>query len=334
MVSKQPINQRFMHKHLTTNDRVVIARLHKSGHSQSAIAQIVNVHRSTINRELKRNTNKGVYRAAVAKNKTRQRRCDAKKSTRIIENSLTLECEIKKRIHLYHSPEQISGRLKRKGICISHTTIYAYLYRSYPRARVYLRHPKKRRLYGTKRAKQQQQEEKKVRIDQRASLIENRERLGDFEGDTMILGGRKQRLYTLVDRRSGYAMIRKLMPTRTHGLADLIYEKTKHLARRHSIHSITYDNGSEFSLHEMIKKTTGATVYFAYPYHSWERGTNENTNGLIRQFFPKKLHGDRVDACTISKVQHLLNHRPRKRLDYLTPYEVFVLNKDLLHLKV
>lgn len=319
-----------MHKHLTMDDRLVIARLLKQDFTRSDIARVIGVHHTTISRELQRNSTQENYSAAVAQRKTQKRRIVAKYPSRKIENNPALKRIVHERLVRRHSPDQIYGATG----CVSHTTIYAYLYRSFERGVVYLRRQgKKRRVYGTKRAQQALQEAKKRRIDQRPSCIETRARLGDFEGDPVLLGGRKQRLYTLVDRKSGYLLMDKLVPD-VSGLADLVYEKTKNFSRKHCMRSITCDNGTEFSLHKMITQDTGIDVFFAYPYHSWERGTNENTNGLIRQFFPKSMHGDRVTVASIKRVQHLLNHRPRKRLGYLTPHEVFVLKKEPVHFKV
>ncbi len=231
----------FIHTHLTMDDRLVIARLRKRDFSHSEIARILGVHHTTVGRELKRNTENGIYSAAVAQKKVRQRRFVAKYPSRKIENDPDLKKLVHQRLALRHSPEQIHG----SELCVSHTTIYMYLYRTFPRGVVYLRRQgKKRRIYGTKRVKQAIQESKKVRIDQRPLYTENRQRLGDFEGDTVVLGGRKQRLLTLVDRRSGYLLMDKLVPDAC-GLADLVYEKTKNFSKRHSMRSITFDNGTE-----------------------------------------------------------------------------------------
>ena len=163
----------------------------------------------------------------------------------------------------------------------------------------------------------------KTMIDERSMAIDKRERLGDFEGDTVLLSG-LERLYTLVDRKSGYLILRYI----PNGEAETIYQETLKIHRKRKdkviIESITYDNGVEFSYHDLITVDTGIPVYFAYPYHSWERGTNENTNGLIRQYFPKGKPHDKIKKSDISVIENKLNNRPRKRLNYLTPYEVFV----------
>jgi IS30 family transposase len=161
----------------------------------------------------------------------------------------------------------------------------------------------------------------KTMIDERPSVIERRERLGDFEGDTVLLNG-LERLYTLVDRKSGYLLVRHI----PNGHAQTIYEETLKIYEKYKdkILSITYDNGIEFSYHDLITIDTKISIYFCYPYHSWERGTNENTNGLLRQYFPKKAFHGKITESDIKKIEDKLNNRPRKRLNYLTPYEVFV----------
>ena len=159
-------------------------------------------------------------------------------------------------------------------------------------------------------------------IDKRPEVIDNRERLGDFEGDTVILND-KQGLYTLVDRKSGFAFIRHIQ----NGFAQTIYEETINICKQNSILSITYDNEVEFSYHDLIALDANILIYFCFPYHSWEKGTNENTNGLIRQYYPKGIVHDNIEKKDIIKLQNKLNHRPRKRLSYLTPYEVFIEKK-------
>ena len=168
----------------------------------------------------------------------------------------------------------------------------------------------------------------KTMIDQRPEIINNRKRIGDFEGDLIKLNG-KEVLYTLVDRKSKYTFITYL----SNGYADLVNEATikifKKLKRKkQKIKSITLDNGVEFSKHDLLTSDTGIPIYFCFPYHSWEKGTNENTNGLIRQYFPKgKIH-DKISLSKIKKVQDKLNHRPRKSLNWLTPHEVFIEGLD------
>jgi IS30 family transposase len=324
-----------MYKHFNNNDRVLLVFLLKKNLSYRKIAKELNMSVSSVSREIKRNSFNGRYGVVIAKKKSKQRRLNSKYNKRIIESNIVLRKKIIRYLKKYYSPEQISGILKLKyNINISTKTIYSFLKRSFSKSKYYLRHPKKRRNYGTKRFKKALKESSIKRIDKRSILIKERVRLGDFEGDTVILGGRKQRLLTLVDRKSGYLIIRKLVPDKKLSLSDLVVKET--LTFKNKIKTITFDNGSEFAQYKTIEDNSNIDIYFAYPYHSWERGTNENTNGLIRQFFPKGMNGDRISLSNIKKIENLLNHRPRKRLNYLTPYEVFVEKKEpskVLHFK-
>ena len=324
-----------MYTHINNKDRVLIVFLLKKNYSYRKISSELGVNVSTVSREIKRNSENGIYSVVRARKKVKERRLKSKEKYRIIENNKKLKRYNLKYLKRYYSPEQISGILKlEKNINISHKTIYSFLKRSFPKSKYYLRHPNRRRNYGTKRCKKALKESNLRRIDTRDRIIENRERLGDFEGDTVVLGGRKQRLLTLVDRKSGYLIVKKLVPNKIFSLSDLVVEETLKFKRK--IKTVTFDNGSEFAQHKLIEKKSNIKIYFAYPYHSWERGTNENTNGLIRQFFPKGMSGDKISASDIKKVEYLLNHRPRKRLNYLTPYQVFVEKKDpskVLHFK-
>ena len=166
----------------------------------------------------------------------------------------------------------------------------------------------------------------KMMIDERPEEINNRERLGDFEGDLIKLNG-KEVLYTLVDRKSKYTFITYL----SNGYADLVNEATvkiwKKLKKKDLIKSITFDNGVEFSKHDLLTSDTKLPIYFCFPYHSWEKGTNENTNGLIRQYFPKNTTHDNIKLSDIKSIQNKLNNRPRKSLNWLTPHEVFIEKK-------
>ena len=162
---------------------------------------------------------------------------------------------------------------------------------------------------------------KKKRIEERPVEVEKKERIGDWEGDT-IVGKDKSHILTHVDRKSGFGMADKL----ARGLAELTRRATQERFSRISKskkHTITYDNGTTFAGHELTERKTGIDIYFANPYHSWERGCNENWNGLLRQFFPKKLSFANIEQKDIEKAVRLINNRPRKRLNYRTPAEVF-----------
>ena len=294
------------------------------------IAKLLSKNRTTIWRELKRNgaDNKQGYDARWAKEKTKGRRIKANQRFRKIENNVWLKNYIVRKIKKYWSPEQISGRLKRKwpddkNRLIGKDSIYKFIYAERKDLVKYLRcqKGKYRRRYGTKIREEQREMLKKRRIDKRPEIVEKRERIGDWEGDT-IVGSNKQHILTHTERKSGIMLADKLER------ATAEETKIKTVARFETIpknkkHTLTYDNGVTFAEHEMTEKKTGIEIYFAWPYHSWERGTNENANGLLRQFFPKKSSFAMITQEAIDEACELLNNRPRKRLDYLTPNEVF-----------
>ncbi|MDD4289787.1 MAG: IS30 family transposase [Patescibacteria group bacterium] len=227
------------------------------------------------------------------------------------------------------SPEQISGRIKRKwkddeNRHIGKDSIYTFIYNERKDLVKYLRCQKGnyRRRYGTRIREKKREELKKKRIDKRPDIVERRERIGDWEGDTIVGKERTIHILTHVERKSGLLFADKL----ERGTAILTKEKTIDRFKtifKNKKYTITYDNGSTFAEYEMIEKKTGISIFFANPYHSWERGSNENANGLLRQFFPKKSSFAIITQEYIDTVCKLINNRPRKRLNYLTPNEVF-----------
>lgn len=315
------------YQHITKEQRNELSALLIAKIKKKDIAKQLNKNRTTIWRELNRNKtkNKRGYNARLAKEETRQRRIKANRRFRKLENNKRLREYIIRRIKQNWSPEQIAGRLKQEysRTMISKDSIYKFIYNERNDLVKYLRcqKGKYRRRYGTRIREKQREELKKKRIDQRPKIIEKRTRIGDWEGDT-IVGKDKAHILTHVERRSGILFADKL----ERGTAEITKEKT--INRFNGIskkkkHTITYDNGSTFAQHELTEKQTGITIYFAHPYHSWERGCNENANGLLRQFFPKKSSFANITQEQIEKVIRLINNRPRKRLNYLTPYEVF-----------
>lgn len=318
------------HKHFTSEQRNELSILIRAKHKQNEIAQLLNKTPSAVCQEIKRNRidNKTGYDARRAKEKTKERRLIANERFKKIEHNPWLRYYIVRKIKKYWSPEQISGRLMKaypddKKRQIGKDSIYTYVYAKRKDLVKYLRcqKGKYRRRYGTKIREKEREKMKKKRIDERPEVIEKRERIGDWEGDT-ILGKDKNHILTHAERKSGILCADKL----ERATAEITREKT--IERFEKIpedkkHSITYDNGVTFAEHEMTEKETGMDIYFAYPYHSWERGTNENANGLLRQFFPKKSNFANITQEEIEKAVRLINNRPRKRHGYLTPYEVF-----------
>ncbi len=221
-------------------------------------------------------------------------------------------------------PQQIAGVMRLKGKTLVASTIYRYLDERAPHLKHYLRSSKGkyRRRHGTKTREDTREAAKKRRIDERPAIIERRSRLGDWEGDTMLGRDKRVRIVTFVDRKSGYLIAYILPKMRAELLASLAVARFCRLPKKKR-KTLTLDNGVEFSAWEQIEEKTGMTVYFAYPYHAWERGSNENTNGLLRQYFPKNLDFNLITAQELAHAVKLLNDRPRKRLKFKSPQQIF-----------
>ena len=331
IVSEQPltINQTtdMPFKHFTPDKRNELAALLRAGVKKKNIAKQLNRDRTTIWRERKRGEgSNGRYYTRKARRSAREKRIRANARFRKIENDKSLRKYIVKKLKKYWSPEQISGRWNKnhKRKKIGKDSIYRYVYDQRRDLVKCLRcqKGKYRRRYGTRIREKQREALKKRRIDQRPEIINQRGRVGDWEGDTIIGQDRKPAILTHVERKSGLVLADKLERATAEAAKDRTTERFKRIPRDKK-YTITYDNGSVFSEHEMTERQTGLTIYFAFPYHSWERGCNENANGLLRQFFPKKSIFAAITQRDIQKAVGLLNNRPRKRLNYSTPYEVF-----------
>lgn len=318
------------YRHFTPESRNQLSALLRAKVKKKDIARILNKDRTSVWRERKRNFDHATimnYDARVAKLLAHEKRIKANARFRKIENNVGLENEIIKGLKKYWSPEQIAGRLKMEDnskVIIGKDTIYKFIYEQRPSLVKYLRHQKckYRRKRGTKIREKQREEAKKVRIDQRPQIIEQRKRLGDWEGDTIVGGEKTTAILTHVERKSGYLMADKLNEAKAKDVKEATIKKFNRLPQRKRW-SITYDNGSEFAEHELTGRQTKTQIYFAYPYHSWERGTNENTNGLLRQFYPKKTPFRNIAQKQLDYVVSLINNRPRKRLNYFSPKEIF-----------
>lgn len=318
------------YKHITLEERIKIETLRKEGYGKNEIAERLGRHRSTIGRELERNFEGvgGMYRAKQAQKRKKVVREKANASRKKLTLGNTLAIYVENKIMCYWSPEQIAGRLKKKRqgkTVISHETIYQYLYHNRKDLLGFLRHGHKRhyrRRYGTKLREKRREEAKKKRIDERPKIVETRSRVGDWEGDTIVGGEKTVHLLTHADRKSGFLLLNKLSTATAEHTRGVITQRFKCLPK-HKRHTITYDNGIQFSQHEILSRDLETDIYFAHPYHSWERGTNENTNGLVRQFFPKRSLFKHITVAQIKRVELLINTRPRKRLGYSTPQEVF-----------
>jgi len=321
-----------MYKQFTKDIRIELAALVKAGHSAKECGSELGMDKSAITREISRNSDDdGMYRGASAHKKYMARRKESKKKSLKIENDTDLRRHIRKRLRKRDSPEQIAGRNKKDGkyeiVCTE--TIYQWIFSTEPELTKYLRRigkkGKYRRRRGTRIREKMREEAKIKRIDTRPPEVEKRERIGDYEGDTIVGKDKTKRLLTNVDRFSGYGMIDKLDMVRSITVREKIAERFRRVSKAKK-HTYTYDNGTEIGKEDSeLEKNTGMEVYRAYPYHSWERGCNENYNGLVRDFFPKGTDFATISDKEVKSAECNLNHRPRKRLGYLTPHEVYVL---------
>jgi IS30 family transposase len=237
-------------------------------------------------------------------------------------------------LRLFHSPQQICERLKREGKPSACTeSIYQFVLKDKERAGdlvSFLRCQKARRKRYASGKQRRGQIKNRVGIDERPRIVDKRERVGDWEGDTVIGRGQSGVLVTLVERCSRFTLAHALPNKKADAVSDAIVDMLR--PHRAQCHTMTFDNGLEFADHTFFGDCLHAKVYFAHPYHSWERGTNENTNGLLRQFFPKKKSFKGMSQADVDEAVFLLNHRPRKCLQWRTPHEVFFdINNTTLH---
>lgn len=308
------------YKQLTLEQRYGIYSLLETGHTQNEMARVIGVHRSTISRELKRNKGQRGYRCSQAHRKALARR-KGKVPLRIDKKTWDI---VDMHIKEDWSPEQISGRLKRvKNIAISHEWIYQHILedkRAGGNLYVHLRCRKKRKKrYGSKEYRGQIPH--MTSIEDRPAIVDTRERLGDWEVDTIIGKRHKQVLVSLAERKSRLTLIYKVDRKKKEQVRDAIHKLL--LPIKDYVHTLTSDHGKEFTDHEIIADRLEADFYFAHPYASYERGLNENMNGLIRQYFPKDTDFTTITTQEIITVMKKLNNRPKKCLGYLTPNEVF-----------
>lgn len=308
---------------LTQEERYQIYILKKAEYCQAEIAELLARDKSTISRELRRNRGLKGYRPKQAHELAVARR-HAKVSSRIDAQVWEV---VESLIRQEWSPEQIAGRLeKEQWVAISHEWIYQYIYNDkHSGGDLYrfLRCQKvRRKRYGaySRRGTIPNQ----VSIDERPSIVDAKRRFGDWEGNTVIGKGHRGALVTLVER--------KAHPGCPSKEAKLVRKAVKQglLPHKGRVHTITYDNGREFTDHAGMARDLDTRIYFAHPYASWERGLNENTNGLIRQYFPKKRDLTTVTEAELEHVMDKLNNRPRKSLGFRTPNEVFYKTKTSL----
>lgn len=318
------------YKHISMDQRCKIEALFKAGHKPSFISQQLKIHCSSIYRELNRNKTKtGKYNAAFA-----QELSEEKKERFSSSRSFTFSMEkfIRDKLSKEQwSPEQISGYCKENNIpMVSHESIYQFIYQDkanggflYKQLRIASKMYRKR--YGSGKNKRGIIKDK-ISIDERPEYINNKQSAGHWEIDTIVGKNNKGAIVTIAERATAFVLIAKLNGKNAQELAEAVVKLM--MPFKDLVLSITSDNGTEFAMHKYISKKLGTLFYFAHPYSSWERGLNEYTNRLIRQYIPKKTDFKDVNDLYINEITMKLNRRPRKKLNYNTPGKVFLTKFD------
>jgi len=310
-------------QHLSVSERETIAQMSYAGASVSVIARELGRSASTISRELRRNGDSGGYSAHKAQQRSMKRRSERRVNRKLDDRMVA--GEVRRMLSCRWSPETVAGRLRHEHPGehkwhISHQTIYRWIWKNAGDEGVSssLRHGRYRRRGRSKREVIRNRKS----IHTRPSEVEGRDRLGDWEGDTIVGRGHNGYVATFVDRRSGYLVASRMRNKRASSLnqaAERAFREVPVELRQ----TLTVDNGTEFAKHEQLTRRLGLPIYFADAYSSWQRGTNENTNGLLRQYIPKSTNILDVMPTALAFFVDCLNNRPRKRLGYLTPAEVF-----------
>ena len=315
--------------HVSDEERLYIQHGLRAGKTQKKIAEELDRSPSTISREIRRNKSGRCYlythHLACSIRRWRKRIQYKKLAERYTKIKGELAEQVMSLLQSYLSPEQVSGYLKRhEGLSICHETIYRFIFQNAIRKKMikpYLRQGAKtrRKAYGS--GARASRIPNRVSITERPSIVDERRRIGDWECDTIFGKDRKSALVTLVERKTLFTVMTYVQRRTSSRVCSAIIRLLE--PYKGQVKTLTFDNGSEFIAHEKIAKALSANTYFAHPYCSWERGANENMNGLIRQFFPRGSYFTHVHYTEIKRALYLLNNRPRKTRGYKTPNELF-----------
>ncbi len=304
------------YKHLSQIERYQIYSLMKANQSITQIADQLGRHKSTISRELGRNEGRRGYRPKQACELALSR-SQGSRNAREVEPWVKREADVL--LDLQWSPEQIAGKLP-----VSHETLYMHVYADKAKGGKLWKNlrcqKQKKKRYASGQDRRGQIPNRRP-LSERPGYVEDRKHVGHWEGDTVIGANHKQAIVTLVERKSGYAVIEKVANKTADLVSAAIVNRLKPFGTK--VKTLTFDNGKEFCGHDKIDEALGSTSYFARPFASWERGSNENFNGLLRQYVPKKRAMESITDEEIKMIENRLNNRPRKRLGFRTPAEVF-----------
>lgn len=315
-----------LYRQITAAERYTLGLLRQQGLRPAAIARILRRHRSTIGREVQRNQthHDGTYRPPLADSYARNRRSRSRRNCQFTPSDWA---QVQELLREDWSPEQVAGWLHRfQLLAISHETIYRYIWADKASGGLLYQHlrgarKQRRKRYG--RYDSRGRLAGKRLITERPAIVETRAEFGHWEADTML--GASQAgpcVFSMVERQSGYLLLGQL----AQRTSACVNARARQLirAQRRPVHTITVDNGTEFHEYTTLERATGTRFYFATPHHAWERGTNENTNGLVRQYLPKRQSMAHLTQHDCNRIATKLNRRPRKRLGFRTPEECYV----------
>ena len=319
--------------HLTKPQRYTIEAMLKEGHTQSEIARVIGKNKSVVSREIKRNRDlrSGSYSQDLAQRKYQKRQKEKPKRVRFTD---AVKTEVETLLKEDYSPEQVVGTLKKVGKdTVSIETIYQYIWKNKKQGSTLHKHLRNQGRRYRKRGNSKDNRgviQNRVDIDKRPKVVEERSRFGDLEVDLIIRENHKQAILTINDRASGMLKMTKVKSKKAEEVSRAIVEQLQDWMPY--LHTMTADNGKEFAEHLFVAEELNIDHYFAKPYHSWERGSNENLNRLVRQYLPKKTDFTTITDQQIKEIEDKLNNRPRKRFNYENP--IFVMNQLLFNQKL
>jgi IS30 family transposase len=308
--------------HLTQAQRYTISVMHKQGCTQQQIALAIEKNKSVISRELKRNANlKGKYSFEYAQDMANLRKERMKKPRRLTP---WLKNEVIQLIKQEWSPQQIEGRLKLENKpFVSHETIYKIVRDDKNNGGTLYRHTRHKLKHRKRPVGKKVAIKNRITIDQRPEIVDTKKRFGDWEIDTIVGENNKGAILTMVERKTAFLMMEKLKYGKNAKELSKVAVRLM-IAYHNHVHTITGDNGTEFAEHQNIAKKLKAKFFFTHPYSAWEKGMIENTNKLIRQYIPKKINLNNINEQQIKEIQYKINDRPREKLNFYLPKEIFL----------
>lgn len=309
--------------HVTSEQRYTIEVMLKEGYRQNEIAKAIGKCKSVISREIRRNCDvrSGEYRCELANRKCKERHIVKPKKIRF---TAEVEQYIEIKLNQEWSPEQISKTPNDKGLeMVSHERIYQHILQDQKQGGQLYKKKRRQKKYRSRlrRGDRRGKIKNVVKISERPPVVDDKSRVGDFEVDLVIGANHKGALVTINERKTGFTKVKRVKSKNSKTVAKAIIRAL--LPIKEYCHTITSDNGKEFADHELISQELNVDFYFADPYSSWQRGANENYNGLLRQYFPKKTSFENLTSYEVQKAENRLNNRPRKRLGFQTPNFLF-----------